>query len=198
MSRLRIEVEATVPGLVVKRDGTKLSGSMGAAVPVDPGEHTVVASAEGYQTWSKTVTVDKAGDAVTVRVPLLATTSSDDRTPAQGVAPATVAGAVVGAVGLVAVGVGVALGVVTLDKVSHAEDDPNLCPNKSCSPEGREAIDSATVTGHASTVTLAVGGAAVVAGLVLVIMGVTSARDASDAAVLPWIGPEGVGFHARF
>src|SRR5262245_58649864 len=54
LSRLTIVVprEANVPGLEIKRDGSPVGSSeYGSAIPVDPGEHAVEASAPGKKPW---------------------------------------------------------------------------------------------------------------------------------------------------
>ena len=58
----RLTILAVVPPgvkLVIKRDGEVVSPSLvGTAVPVDPGEHTVSASAPGRQPWATKVRVE--------------------------------------------------------------------------------------------------------------------------------------------
>lgn len=61
--RLTIDVSdaAKVPGLVVTRDGARLSpAELGIAIPVDPGDHVVAASADGYISVEKHVAVSEA------------------------------------------------------------------------------------------------------------------------------------------
>jgi hypothetical protein len=73
LSRLTILAVAT-PGLKIEitRDGEVVSPSLvGEAVPVDPGEHTVSASAPGKQPWESKVKVDPDGHQVSVSVPQL-------------------------------------------------------------------------------------------------------------------------------
>lgn len=61
---------ANVPNIVVSRDGTKLQqGEWGVPIPVDPGEHVIAASADGYIAIEKKLDV-KDGDAK-FDVPLL-------------------------------------------------------------------------------------------------------------------------------
>src|SRR5262249_44367860 len=58
LSKLPITVGAPSPGLAVKRAGALVpAASFALAVPVDPGDHTVAATADGYEPWSQTVTV---------------------------------------------------------------------------------------------------------------------------------------------
>jgi hypothetical protein len=73
LSRLVIRVTADVPGMVVRRDGSELArGAWGEAVPVDPGEHVVIAEAVGRGGWTGKATVTNPGITVIVEVPALA------------------------------------------------------------------------------------------------------------------------------
>jgi len=50
LSRLAIEIDPAPAGLTVTRDGVHVpSEALGAAVPVDPGEHRIAVTAPGYQ-----------------------------------------------------------------------------------------------------------------------------------------------------
>jgi serine/threonine-protein kinase len=74
LSRLTIQVAAAsrVPGLVVSRDGKQVpDAAFGLAIPLDPGSHTLAASAPGYETWSSTVAITTDGTRATVDVPPL-------------------------------------------------------------------------------------------------------------------------------
>lgn len=76
LSRLSIGVAAQaaeIAGLEVKRDGVLLSRPLwGSAVPVDPGEHVIEASAPGRKKWSTKVTlVANAAATSAVEVPAL-------------------------------------------------------------------------------------------------------------------------------
>ena len=58
-----------IPGLVVKRDGADITVLVGTDIPLDPGDHQIVASAPGYQDFTKTVTV--ATGTVAIDLPVL-------------------------------------------------------------------------------------------------------------------------------
>ncbi len=117
-----------------------------------------------------------------------------------GMSPLVIGGIVVGGVGVVGVAVGAAFGVLTMNDLNDAEDDPSLCPNKACTPSGRETVDGAKTKGIISTVGFAVGGAALATGVVLVVLGVTSQPDAPTTGV--WVAPgpgdAGVGLGVTF
>ena len=80
LSRLAIVVptEGRPAGLEVKRDGELVGQAQwGEAVPVDPGEHAVVANAPGKRPWKAKVEVTGAGTTAKLSVPEL-----DDAAPA--------------------------------------------------------------------------------------------------------------------
>ena len=72
LSRLTILVGADAGSTQIARDGKAVAPSLlGTAVPVDPGDHTVTASAPGKVPWTTTITVKLDGDKATVSVPPL-------------------------------------------------------------------------------------------------------------------------------
>jgi hypothetical protein len=71
LAKLTVAVTAPVDGLDVRLDGAAVaSASYGLALPVDPGDHTVTASAPQCKPWSSTVTVAKSATA-SVQIPAL-------------------------------------------------------------------------------------------------------------------------------
>jgi serine/threonine-protein kinase len=76
LSRLTIQVpqDAAAQGLVVKRDGIDVgTAEWGLPVPVDPGVHSVAASAPGRTPWTTTVQLPLGPTTQQVTVPLLET-----------------------------------------------------------------------------------------------------------------------------
>ncbi len=73
LNKLVVTVEAEVPHLEVQRDGVTLQKPLwGTPVPLDPGEHTVVAAAPGKKAWTKTVRLDPSDlTPATIIVPAL-------------------------------------------------------------------------------------------------------------------------------
>lgn len=73
LSTLRIVLSAqaqTIPGLEVRRDGSTLgSGGYDVAIPIDGGEHSLSATAEGYEVWETRVTLASEKDVQEVTVP---------------------------------------------------------------------------------------------------------------------------------
>jgi len=212
LARLRINAEAT-PGLVIRRDGQEIAAAaIGTPIPVDPGTHTIEATAPGYSVWSTYIEFKAAAEAKTVAVPKLTPQPAHEGAGAGGTRPEAaapagdgggtrrIAGIAIGGAGVAALGVGVVLGIVAAGEASSAEDDAALCPGKVCSPEGREAIDAASTKALVSTVGVGVGVAAIGVGAFLILtaggsQAVTkeAGRLRSAARVVPVIGPGGGG-----
>jgi hypothetical protein len=218
LSRLLIDVDpsARAPGLEVKRDGAIVSAALwGTAVPIDPGEHRVEASAPGKTTWKDTADVRGEGAVVTVRVPVLsnapksaALASSPSAAPRPRV-PAPVVdgpddprpwqrplGVVVAGVGVAGLGMGMAFGLVAS---ARHDDSLAYCPNSEnlCSAEGVRLRDEAITVAHASTAAFILGGAAVAGGGVLFFTA-PSGSASGQAAVQVTAGGSGVAVSGRF
>lgn len=208
LSRLQINAEPT-PGLMVRRDGQEIpAAAIGTALPVDPGPHTIEATAPGYSVWSTSVVIGPAADAKTLAVPRLvplpepaqeaggAPRAGDGAAAADdGAGARRTAGFVIGGVGVAAIGVGAVFGVMAASQASGAEDDPALCPDRRCTPAGREEIDAASTKALVSTIGIGVGLAAAGVGAALILTSGSSARaeGAPTARVVPAIGPGGGG-----
>jgi hypothetical protein len=84
LSYLTVRVRARTPGLTVQRNGAPLeAGALGRPLPVDGGEHVVVASAPGHERWTRRVTVAPANAREVVDVPRLALVDRSPRPPAR-------------------------------------------------------------------------------------------------------------------
>ncbi len=211
VSRLRIDVAEVVPGLVVERDGRPLPAEdVGALVPVDPGPHVITAHAPGLEPFRAEVKVLPGGDARLVLIPKLGPKGSAPPAPKpppeptpppdedgrRGTSPMGIAGFVSSGAGVVGVIMGTIFGIQTLVEVSEAEDDERLCPKQRCTKLGRLAIDEAETKGIVSTVAFSIGGAALAAGIVLLVvdgLGEGEPEKARTVGVAPWVGPDGAG-----
>jgi hypothetical protein len=90
LSFITIEVprERQISTLSVERDGFRLgSSAWGVPTPVDPGRHTIRASAFGYREWQTTIEINAEGAAPYVEVPMLERLPD---VPASGPEPAAV------------------------------------------------------------------------------------------------------------
>jgi serine/threonine-protein kinase len=174
---------ADVPGIEVTLDGVAVDKPLwGTALPVDPGEHTVAASAPESRSWSTKAIVQPAdATAASVAVPVL------ERGP-----PLRLVGGVVLGVGLAGVVVGGVLGGLALQKKNLAE--PSCYPNGVCNDDGRAARQAALGLATGSTAALIAGGAVAVAGVVLLVVGRAPARAERQALRIgPFAGPASGG-----
>jgi len=189
------EETRSLPGLEVRRDGELLPLALaGTPIPVDPGNHTVRATAPGMKAWESVVATAGEGATATVTVPAL------EREPTAVVAitpvpvaplpvpppaelpavpPAADVGAsnagstqrtialLVGGAGVVGLGIGTYFGVTALSKKSDANAQ---CPNGStglCNGGAVPLSQDAVNDGNISSIALGVGAAAVIGAGVL-------------------------------
>lgn len=176
LSKLRIEPPPGVDLRVVRieRDGVEISSALwGTEVPVDPGEHTVVVSAEGRHSWKGQVTIAADGAVTVVEVPALAVEKEPAAAPtpiAKSSAPASVFEGRLPAVAALAVGVGgVALGsFFGLRSLGQKNDADEHCDGRACRTQrGVELRDDAIASGNVSTIGFVVGGVGLALGTTL-------------------------------
>lgn len=212
LSRLTVTVKADHPDLEITRDGVALGkATWDAPVPIDPGEHRIEARAPGRKPWSETVTVAADGAAVSLTVPALDALPAEPVAPASSAAPISVApeqdtagtsgatrrtlGFVVGGVGVAGLVVGGVFGLRALSKNDDAKaicaDQPNACP-ESEQQKHRELVDDAKSARTLSIVGFAAGGAALGAGIVLILTAPDGARDAR-VRITPLLGQDSAG-----
>ncbi len=168
LSKLTIDVRAKAAGLVVKRDGVPLpEGTAGVPIPVDPGKHTIEATAPDHAPFTTTVDVAADGAKPVVVVPELEESKGGGGAPAGGggggmrVAGLAITG--VGAAGLV---VGAVFGGLALGAKGSAGDN---CSSDllHCNAQGIDDLDKARTFATVSTIGFIAGGALLVGGLVL-------------------------------
>ena len=193
LCRLKIAVPAAarVAGLEVRRDNLLLDIAVwDAAVPVDPGSHSVSARAPGFQPWAGSVDVAGEGKTESIEVPALLPAPVEPAPSAppvlsasapvvvtpvapppqppprdQAMALQTTMGLVVGAVGLVGIGVGSYFGLSARSKWGDADCANNVCPTQDRQTLAEDAKRQANI----STATFVGGGVLLGAGLVLIL-----------------------------
>jgi hypothetical protein len=211
--------QSDLAGLEIRRDGDLVGRAVwGSAMPLDPGSYTFVAQAPRKRAWIKTVEVRSGGAKIDVTIPAL-----DDEGPAASMTtgassfPASVggmappmadeqgrgntqrtAGYILAGLGVIGAGVGTVFGLQVLSKIK--ERDGIICPDNWCTPEnGARIIDLEAEAGTsrtASYVAFALGGAAALGGVALVLTAPTSSsRSATGLNVVPWAGPNSAGAH---
>ncbi len=183
--KLTVDVpeSSRVPGLVVTRDGAKLaSGEYGVAIPVDPGEHIVSATADGRKPFEKKVSVRESSGTITI--PGLEELPAPPAPPPVGAEPLPVAppaptswwtplrtaGVITGGTGAVAMITGVVLGFVAKssydDARAQCSSGTHGCPSGAVSD-----ANGAYGLAAGATAVFVVGAVAAAAGGVLVIVG---------------------------
>jgi tetratricopeptide (TPR) repeat protein len=198
LSHLTVSARAPAAGLEIKRDGLVVSGpALGMALPVDPGKHTVTATAPHKRTWTSVVVVG-VGASAAIAVPELedAPAAPGPQGPPAGGAlpgarpalggpqagpqgaageqevPEGNRGATRRAVGLVTAGVGVVgLGVgtafVLVGKSRYDSSLEHCRETNLCDPQGVSLRNDARSAGTVASIALGAGAAAVAGGITL-------------------------------
>ncbi len=183
---IAVPAEAVVDGLEISRDGMRLPpAAWNTPVPVDPGDHMVVARAPRRKPWSERPSVAGAGVRLSVLVPVLAFDPMEGSTGSPPVDPSepplassdvavrdgrddtqrTIA-LVTGGVGVIGLGVGTYFGFRAMAKQDEYEEHRGAdgrCLDMEC----QTSSEDAHAAGNLSTVGFVAGGALVAAGVVL-------------------------------
>jgi tetratricopeptide (TPR) repeat protein len=173
LAKLTIVVEKSGAAVTVRRSGTVVEPTLwGVPVPLDPASYTIEATAPGRQPWSSTVELREGQKTVTVpALPLPAPavaappTTQPEQRPFFTTRKTVATG--VGAVGLIAIGVGSFLGLGASSKWNDArsrfiDGEPLRCSDPAAADEARSAGSQADVATVTVTVGLVALGAAVV------------------------------------
>lgn len=199
LSKLQINAEQT-PGLVIRRDNQEVgSGALGTAIPVDPGPHTIEATAPGYSVWSTSVVIGKLKDTKTITIPVL---SKNAETPSVATGPTGATGPnkslrtvsyVVGGVGVAGLVVGTVFGLHAGSQWRAAQKtcaDP--VKGESCSADGVQLGKDAGGSATLSTLGFVIGGAGLLTGTILWLRFAPPRAPVSSVAITPALGP-GIG-----
>jgi len=230
LCKLTIKIAANDnPGLEIRRNGEVVSETMiGSPMPLDPGEHTVLAKADGFEDWSQTVSAVAGTENLTVVVPQLkrrpvkfqgtpspqtapsptaailqpGLASTVDSEPPDASATRRMLGYLVGAVGLVGLGVGAGFGLAESARLSD-RDNANACSRTTsgCTTEQRGRIEQLTSQAKTDATVANIGfiggGVALVSGIILVATGwSTAAHPTTLVELKPWVGNKFAGIGA--
>lgn len=166
-------------------------GAWGTPVPVDPGDHTVVARAPARLSWEKTVKLQQAATEA-ISIPVLAPPPPPPPRPpppplppprSHWKRPVGVAALGVGAIGL---GIGSYFGVHALGLGS--ESASGCLPDGSCTSAGYDAFSRGKTAATTSDVFLLAGGAMAAVGGVLLILDAVDKPSPSRLAISPGPG----------
>ncbi len=200
VSKLAVDVEPdarTIAGLEVRLDGTPVrQAAWGSLTPIDRGDHAIVVTAPGKREYHTQITVETDGTTQRVSIPPLANapvvTPPGER---HGAGQAT-AGWVVGAVGVVLLGVGVTTGVLAIDYRNKSNAQwpypSSQCPNSVCPQSAVDLNNQAKTYAWVSDFTVGFGVAAVGAGVVLLLTAPKSSGK-MGTRVVPMVGRDGGG-----
>jgi hypothetical protein len=191
--RLTITVAPTVSrtGLEVLRDGLSVAQEeLGLPVPVDPGDHVIVASLQGHAPHTFTahlgpdkptanVVIDGLEETAPVApsgTPSPSSTVVTAPLPETPILPSTPEdsggsrrwiGVGLGALGIVGIGVGTVFGIVAKSQLDQSNSGPCDKSSDHCEPAGLSTRKDAETAATASTIAFVGGGVALAAGVVL-------------------------------
>jgi hypothetical protein len=208
LSKLLVHVPAEVaaqPGFSVTRDGQPLpAAAWETAVPMDPGEHVIEATATSKAAFRQVVTIEAKADQKVVEIPALegaagpaAPAAVDFTAPPptepKSQVPWRTIGLVVGGAGIVGLGVGAVFGLhaksLNDDSTKHGD-----CDASGCNPSGLQKNRDARSAGNVSTVLFIASGALVATGATLFIVGSTkSEQSTASVGVSPLFADSGAG-----
>ncbi len=200
LSKVKIDVDASAEGLAVTLDGEPvLAQTWGLLLPVDPGQHTLEATAPAKKPWTKKISVGDEADEVTVTVPALSdapawaepasdaaeTEAAADDVESDGSLQVALGWTGLG-VGVAAGGVGVLLRVLALSKDEESGEHCVPGDTSRCTQEGADLRDEAQALELGSIIAWAAGGALAVTGLVLVLTAPSADGSGEEAARVDW------------
>lgn len=212
LPKLQIDVsgDSRVEGLVVKRNDQVVESSIfGSAVPVDPGQQVISASAPGREPWTTSVEIKTEPGATTVTIPVLTKLpeppkiekSEDKPDVAKPKPPPPVQsntqrnlGIAFTTIGIIGVAGGGVAGGLTFMKVKTAQgqcrgDNPPLC-----SQQGLDAYRIADLTANISDIAFGAGGVLLLTGII--VWGTAPAKKKEEKTSIhfaPWVGPGTLG-----
>ncbi len=212
LAHLVVTADEPASGMQVLLDGKALqSAALGSRLPLDPGDHVIVANAPERDSYEQKFTAAKEGETLSVAIPRLkekVVAPAPIATPAlvkpvdvdepsdNGGSQRTI-GFVVAGIGVVALAGGTYFGVRALGTKSDA--DRQCDANAFCTQKGLDQHDDAQMQAHFSTAGLALGVIGVGVGTYLVLSAKASAsRPVPSAAwqLAPSLTPRGAGLAA--
>lgn len=191
------------PDAVVERDGVALGApSLGVALSVDPGTHTITVKARGHLDAKQDVTL-KEGDKQTLEVDVgpaggPATPPPTTPPPSEGDKKGGMSVLVpIGfGLGVVGIAVGSITGVMALGKGSDADKN---CPGGKCKDQASlDSVDSGKTLGTVSTIAFIAGGVGVGVGVVGLFMGGGKKTEKESAKLDFGVGPSNVFLKGTF
>jgi len=204
LSRLSLSMPTDANVAEIRIDDASLpQADWSRPIPLDPGDHAVRLTAPGKKTVSLHVTIAASPSTQVVVVtrleddsPTRASGDVAEQEPSEGWSTQRKIALGVGAAGVVSAAIGGVFGFVALSKWSQAKSDcnPQCTEGSQATNEANSERSSAESAATASTVSFLIGGAALVAAVVLYL---TDPHSASPAATMA-PGATGAVFNASF
>ena len=178
------QVELTLNGVAIPR------GTWDAALPVDPGSVTVVASAPGYESFTTTTDVPRGPVSVRVQIPELrpaatpvegaavVSTSAAPQAPESGSNGAKIAGYTLGGVGIAGLALGGIFAYLAHDKNQASLEHCRQGEPNACTEEGVGLREDAQSNATIATVATIAGGALLATGITVLVL-TPSSKEAS-------------------
>ncbi|MBX3199099.1 MAG: hypothetical protein KF894_13280 [Labilithrix sp.] len=212
---IKLSILSRSSGVEVKLDDTPIDpAALGTPIPVDPGEHTVEATAKGKKPFSTTIDVSERSKAPSVEIPVLedapkaAPVVEDDakdkskkpKPPPKdegGWSTQKTLGVVAAVAGAAGLGVGGYFGLKTSSTWKEAQ---TYCTGLECDQAGVDLATEAKSTGNIATIATIAGGALLVGGAVLFFTAPSDGpkSGAAPAAVRVGVGPGSVLLRGSF
>jgi hypothetical protein len=189
--KLTISVAPELPlELVVKSAGVVVpQGAYGVARRVDPGAYSITAELDGKAVWQRSVDLEAGNQAlVEVTRPSVAASAAPASSPSPSDQPGTkkpIALYVAGGVAVAGLATGLVAGLLAYKQKSTIDSH---CPDRTCDPQGRAALNSASSEARVSTVGVSFGiaGAATAAALLIFSTDRTAPRAKAASAQHRW------------
>ena len=212
---IKLSIVSQSTAIDVKLDGNPIDPAvLGTPIPVDPGKHTIEASAKGKKPFSTTIEVTDKSKSPSVEVPALEDEpkeANDGKDPTEakdakvteapreehgGWSAQKTIGIIVAGAGVIGLGVGGYFGLKTSNAWNEAQTH---CTGLECDQEGVDLASQAKSSGNVATVGVIGGAALLVGGAVLFF---TAPRGRSTGAmrtpVRVGVGPGSVVLGGRF
>lgn len=190
---LKVTVKGPTGKVSVIVDGKDVDPS--AEIPVDAGDHTIGASADGFNPAEKEAKLAE-GAHETIELTLAPVATAPP--PADNSIGPRVPGIVLSSVGGAALIAGGVFGGLAFSATSKAKSQ---CNGNQCPPSAADDINRSKLFGNVSTGLLIGGGAVAVTGIVLAIVAPGSKKSdeaPKSARITPWVGADQVGVTGSF
>jgi hypothetical protein len=185
--RLRLVVPSPTLGMRIDVSGREFAPALwNTPIPVDPGEMTITASAEGYETWTYTVPAQEEGTTVEVEVPALtpappseepAEVAPEEAEPLPMAAPLVeaesprsvrrIVGYTLGGVGVAALGASLGLTLSARSLWNSADCTGGICG----SAQAQDDAETARSRANVATGMVVTGGALAATAIIVLVTG---------------------------